>query len=338
MSRRFSNFITADIESPQTKAQQKEKSLGGSDGSLAHEKDSAAETHGDLRHESGFDIVQMFAEYLALRASIVKLWTNACRSLTDTDVLDLTRFNESIDQALAESVVRFVRKVDYSKDLLLGVLGHDIRSPIGAIRMSAQMMPMVGSLNEKQMALNAQMSDSSERVTHIVTGLLDLTRARVGAGLPIKRGPMDMGALGLSIVEEIRVQHPDRTIALKTGGDITGTWDEIRLGQVFSNLLGNAVQYGAPDKPISVTIQGEPQRLMLSIHNEGNPIAPEKQAVLFHSFTRGEESSARTNASNLGLGLFITKEIVIAHGGKVHVTSNPSAGTTFSVSLPNFNP
>ncbi len=98
--------------------------------------DTAAEVHGTVRHDNGYNIMEMVSEYRALRARIIKLWTNQNRLLSDEDVVDLTRFNESIDQALSESVAKFSEKVDQSKDLLLGVLGHDIRNPLATIHMS----------------------------------------------------------------------------------------------------------------------------------------------------------------------------------------------------------
>jgi signal transduction histidine kinase len=106
----------------------------------------------------------MVSEYRALRSSVIKLWTNSNRTLSDAEVVDLVRFNEAVDQALAESVVKFTEKVDYSKDLLLGILGHDIRSPLGAMSMCAQLMPRVGTLNEKQAQLTTQMVDCGTRI------------------------------------------------------------------------------------------------------------------------------------------------------------------------------
>lgn len=327
-------FIAEDIESPQTAKQQIRKSHGKNDSEDA--EDSAAKIHGNIRHDEGFDIVQMGSEYRALRSSVIKLWTSANRTLSDEDVADLTRFNESVDQALAESVVKFTQKVDYSKDLLLGVLAHDIRSPLGAMSMCAQLMPIVGTLNEKQQELTSQIIDSGTRISDIISTLLDLTRARVGTGLPILKAPMDMGALARKVVDEMQVQHPDRTILLEITGDLQGEWDNTRIGQLFSNLIGNAVQYGTKTAPIDVLINEDSLGVIISIQNAGVPIPPKQLTTLFNSFTRGENNSNQRAAgnSNLGLGLFITKEIVLAHGGTIKVISNEKEGTIFSVRLP----
>ncbi len=328
------SFISEDLESPQTARQQISKSHGENDS--VDFKDSAAEIHGNIRHDEGFDIVQMVSEYRALRSSVIILWTKANRTLSDEDVVDLTRFNESIDQALAESVGKFTQKVDYSKDLLLGVLGHDIRSPLGAMNMSAQLIPRVGTLNDKQLELTSQIVNSGTRISNIISTLLDLTRARAGTGLPILKVPMDIGIICRKVIDEIEIQHPDRTILLEITGDVQGEWDITRIGQLFSNLIGNAVQYGTKTVPIDVLIKGDPLGVTISIHNAGDPIPPNQLTTLFNSFTRGESDGNKSgeDISNLGLGLFISKEIVMAHEGTIKVFSNEQQGTIFSVRLP----
>jgi len=328
------SFIAEDLESPQTAGQQIRKSHGKNDSMDV--ENSAAEIHGNIRHDEGFDIVQMVSEYRALRSSVIKLWTNANRILSDEDVVDLTRFNESIDQALAESVVKFTQKVDYSKDLLMGVLGHDIRSPLGAMNMCAELIPRVGILNDKQVELTSQIITSGTRISDIISTLLDLTRARAGTGLPILKARMDIGVICQKVIDEMQIQHPDRTILLEIIGDVEGEWDTTRIGQLFSNLIGNAVQYGTKAAPIDVQIKGDSLEVIVSIHNSGIPIPPKQLTTLFNSFTRGESNGTQAGSptSNLGLGLFITKEIVIAHEGTIKVISNEKEGTTFSVRLP----
>lgn len=328
------SFIAEDLESPQTAGQQIKKSHGKNDS--ADSQDSAAEIHGNIRHDEGFDIVQMVSEYRALRSSIIKLWTKANRTLSDEDVVDLTRFNESIDQALAESVVKFTQKVDYSKDLLLGVLGHDIRSPLGAMNMCAQLIARVGTLNDKQTELASQIVSSGTRISEMISTLLDLTRARAGTGLPILKARMDIGIAARKVIDEIQIQHPDRTILLEITGNVEGEWDITRIGQLFSNLIGNAVQYGAKSSPIDVLIKGDSEWVTISVHNAGDPILPMQLTTLFDSFTRGQSKDNQRDSvnSNLGLGLFITKEIVLAHDGAIKVLSNNAEGTTFNVRLP----
>jgi signal transduction histidine kinase len=330
------SFIATDIQSMQSDREQVVKSHGKGD-DIAGRKDTASETHGGMRQADGFDIVQMVSEYRALRASIIKLWSASDGSFTQGDLLDLTRFNESIDQSLAESVARFMKQVDYSKDLLLGILGHDIRSPLGAITMLARMLPTLGELNEKQKAFVSQIESSGERITNIVTDLLDLTRARLGTGLPVNRQEISLHPLAEQIALEMRVQHPDRQIFVQTSGNSNGQWDVTRLGQAFSNLIGNAIQYGSAGEPVKVIVKGQPQQVEIVINNAGIPIPQAQLPTLFNSFTRGSDVTKEPTdvSSNLGLGLFITREIIHSHGGTISVTSNSVEGTTFSIILPN---
>jgi len=325
------DFIVSDIKSPETGFEQIEKSQGGKERSSIT---TAAETHAALRLAGGFDIDQMVSEYRALRASVIKLWS-AHTEMNNTDVIDLTRFNESIDQELAESVSHYTKKVSYSKDLLMGILSHDLRTPLGAISMSSQLILNMGGLGERQTLLTKQIFDSASRITAIINDLLDVTRARFGSGLPVIRTPMDMGFVAKQLVDEMRVANPTRSIVLEVSGDVKGEWDKARIGQVFSNLIGNAIQYSFKDSPIAVTIKGRPEEVILSVHNQGLPIHPEKIGTIFDSLTRAvTDEGDHPEAVNLGLGLYITKEIIDSHGGKIDVTSSEDTGTTFTVRFP----
>jgi signal transduction histidine kinase len=327
------SFIAADIESTQTESEQIEKSRGEK---LQNARHSAAETHAALRLAGGFNLDQMVSEFRALRASVVRLWEAQLTEATQQDISDLTRFNESIDQQLTESISHFTKKLDHSRSLFLGILSHDLRNPLGAAKMSAELALKLEALNERQKMLISQVVKSTSRALEIVTHLLDLTRARLGSGLPVIKEPMDMGFISRQMVEEMRAMHPDRTINLKISGDTQGEWDKPRMGQVFSNLLGNAVQYGFVDLPIDVTIKGDPKEIMLSVHNDGVPIPPGTIGKIFDSLTRGEteEDEDHLGSINLGLGLYITKEIISAHGGTVGVTSSEKEGTTFTARFP----
>jgi len=325
-------FIVGDIESSQTKVEQIQKSRGEKEKSIAP---TAAETHAALRLAGGFDIDQMVSEYRALRASVIKLWSAANTQMNSVDILDLTRFNESIDQELAESVSHYTQKVSYSKDLFIGILSHDLRSPLGAISMSAQLLLNIGALNARETMLASQIFESTTRVTKIVDDLLDVTHARFGSGLPVLRAPMDFGFVSRQLVGEMRAANPSRAIMLELSGDVKGEWDKARIGQVFSNLIGNAIQYSFEGSPIGVTVKGTLKEVLLSVHNEGVPIPPENIGTIFDSLTRAvtdeEDHPARVN---LGLGLYITKDIVISHGGVINVTSSEEGGTTFTARFP----
>ena len=332
--RQILEFVIADMETAQTNAEQVDKSHGGKPEAL---HPSAAETHASLRYDGGFNMDQMVSEYRALRASIVKLWNASKPTDTGQYISDLTRFNESIDQALTESINGYSKRLELSRNLFLGILSHDLRNPLTAVYMSSELIARIGTLSERQAMLQSQICDSTNRALEIVTNLLDLTRARLGSGLPIIRDPMDMGFVANQLVDEMRAMHPNREFLLRVTGPVTGNWDKARIGQVFSNLLGNAVQYGFRSTPITIRVEGLPQGVAICVHNEGVPINPDTLGRIFSALTRAqsnEDTKSRPVSTNLGLGLYISKEIVTAHGGTIQVTSTEADGTAFKVFLP----
>jgi signal transduction histidine kinase len=326
------SFIVSDIASPQTATEQIQKSRGESAKRLDA---TAAETHASLRLAGGFDIEQMVSEYRALRASVIKLWGDVKGHMNSVDIIDLTRFNESIDQQLAESVSYYTHKVNYSKDLFIGILSHDLRSPLNAVSMSARLILNMGAISERQTMLSTQIVESCSRIDAIINDLLDVTRSRFGSSLPVSRAPMDMGFVSRLVVDEMRIANPSRTLILDISGDVKGEWDKSRIGQVFSNLIGNALQYGFKDSPIGIAVKGVLDEVIICVHNEGIAIPPQKLETIFAPLSRGiAYESDDPSASNLGLGLYIASDIVVSHGGKMTVTSTDDDGTTFTARFP----
>lgn len=325
--------IVADLRTPQTATEQADKAKGHAES--MDETDTAAEVHGAGRAESGFTVGEMVSEYRALRASVIRLWTKASGTLTGADLEDLMRFNEAIDQSLAESVMRFTFDVDRSKEMFVAILGHDLRSPLGAIITGSQFMLETGNLVDPFRALTTSITRSAIRMNQMVSDLLDFTRIQLGSGMPITRSEMDLASEAADAVEEVRVAHPGRVLKLNASGDLKGSWDAGRIGQVLSNLLNNAVQHGSATSSISITVRGETNEVVLQVHNLGPPIQPANLPGLFDPYKRlhgGEATGAL--ASSLGLGLYIVERIVAAHGGVIHVTSSADAGTYFTVRLP----
>jgi signal transduction histidine kinase len=327
-------FIADDLETAQSDKEQvaKSKGLGPEDAPVAQ---SAAEIHATLRLADGFDIDQMVSEYRALRASVVKQWIARNQALAASDLEDLTRFNEAIDQAMTESVAEYTKSITHSRNLFLGILGHDLRNPIGAASMAAQRMVKMGPPDARQTLLASKIVDTTERATQILNDLLDVTRSAFGTEIPVAKAEMDMGALGVQMTEEMRTVSDDHQISIDVIGNTSGHWDKARMGQVFSNLLGNAIQYSPAGSPISVRIADEEEAVLISVHNDGDPIPPDKVKALFGFLKRGYGTGLTDQRStNLGLGLFIAKKIVMAHGGEINVASSADEGTVFSVLLP----
>ena len=328
--------IAADLTTPQADHAQAEKSKGRAADPDATER-TAAEEHGSGRAESGFTVEQMISEYRALRASVIRLWTKVQGELGPTDVEDLTRFNEAIDQSLAESVIRYTQDLDQSKEMFLAILGHDLRTPLGAVITSAKFMLETHELEEPYSTLTARIVSSSTRMNHMVGALLDFTRSRLGGSIPITRESMSMGKVVHDVVNEIAAANPDRTIRVDARGGLEGRWDCARISQVLTNLIGNAVEHGDTTTAITVAVHGDEKEVAIAIHNEGVVIPSDRLNGIFNPMKAREPSAtplATGPSGNLGLGLYIAERIVNAHKGRIGVESNQGRGTTFTVHLP----
>lgn len=326
--------IVTDLRTSQTDAEQVEKSKGTADSSPA-DPDTAAEVHGAGRAWSGFTVGEMVSEYRALRASVIRLWTKVEGSLTGADLEDLMRFNEAIDRSIAESITRYTEDLDRSKEMFLAVLGHDLRTPIGAVLMSSQFMLDSSELVEPNLTLITRIAHSARRMNEMVNDLLDFTRSQLGTGVPIVRAEMDMAKTLRHAVDEVESARPDCKFAMSTSGNLLGAWDSARMSQVFVNLLGNAAQHGARGIPVSVRLSGEAEQVTAVVHNFGKAIPPTEIFGIFSPFKRLRPGApVERDSSNLGLGLFIADRIVKAHNGTIDVQSSDESGTSFSVRLP----
>jgi signal transduction histidine kinase len=320
--------ISKDLETPQTKREQSEKAIGNDDAPVDSHTSSAA--HGTERAASGYTAVQMVSEFRALRASVLRLWAEAQGDLDRAGLAEVTRFNEAIDQLLAESIAKYAQDVDRWKDLFLGVLGHDLRNPLGAIMMSATVIMTKEGPEWEHSKTAARILTSGTRMEGLIGDLLDFTRARMGAGIPIARREVDLEAQCRETVDEIAAFHPACNVSFEATGELRGQWDGARVAQALSNLLGNAVQHGTRHGPITVTLRGEAEEVVLSVHNEGRPIPKRHLQDIFNPFRQLAPGHAKTN---VGLGLYIVKAIAVAHRGSVDVDSSED-GTTFTIRLP----
>jgi signal transduction histidine kinase len=202
------------------------------------------------------------------------------------------------------------------------------------VSQSAEILKKIELSDEKQKTVVNQISTSTARITKLVADLVDIARARLGKGIPIDPKPMDMQTTIEDAVNEARAAHPDRNISVKVTGDLKGEWDSSRITQVLSNLIGNAVQHGQKTSAIEVVAKGEPKEVLLSVHNEGSAIPAAVIASIFDPLTRGTgEKQLESTSTSFGLGLFISKEIVEAHGGEINASSSEAEGTTFFARL-----
>ncbi|WP_257453306.1 sensor histidine kinase [Archangium lipolyticum] len=226
------------------------------------------------------------------------------------------------------------RRASEFRERLLGIVSHDLRSPLQAILLQSQLLPR-DVRPEPVKRATSRISQAAERMGRMIADLLDFTRGRLGGGIPVERVPGDFLLLVREVTEELRLAHPHRRISFVATGEGQGEWDRDRLTQVVQNLVSNALKHGVEDSPVRVEAWGEGDPVVLSIHNEGRPIPSELMPHLFDPFWRGGGSGSSDRLSTgLGLGLYIVQEIVHAHGGTIHVTSNAEEGTCFTVRLP----
>ncbi|HYH99845.1 hybrid sensor histidine kinase/response regulator, partial [Hyalangium sp.] len=216
---------------------------------------------------------------------------------------------------------------------LVGIVGHDIRSPLSALLATAKMLLSMGELTERQSKAIERIARSGVRIESIVQVLLDFATARLGGGIKVQRREMDLHALPPRAIEELQQSHPGRLIRCSQEGDARGEWDADRLMQVLVNLIDNALKYSPEGTPVDIFVHGEPDAVVLEVHNVGEPISPSLLPVLFEPFRRGAQSEQMVKVS-LGLGLYIVQEIARAHGGTADARSSPESGTTFRVRLP----
>jgi signal transduction histidine kinase len=328
-ARQILEAVVIDLSTPQTKQEQVAKSMGLSAG-LFPTAETAAQTHAILRARSGFDINQLASEYRALRASVLHLWAEAC-VLDRPQLEDVMRFNEAIDQALAESIALFNVQVEQSRNLLLGMLGHDMRSPLQTIRMTAMHLARLNAGDDISKAAR-RLINSGAQMHGLLDDLLDFNRTQLGLGISITPGDVDLGVLCEEEVEQLRAGHPGHEVQLVVFGDCHGCWDGKRLRQLLGNLTVNAIKYGQANKPIRVSVIGRETDVRIEVRNEGPAIPRATLAQMFQPLKRGLDEPSQSDGS-LGLGLYIASEIAKAHGGGIDARSEDTE-TVFSVSVP----
>jgi signal transduction histidine kinase len=324
-------FVARDIREEESADDAEHKSRGHH----AADDDSASSLHGKLRYASGFTLLQLIAEYRALRASVLKLWQQDGVALTRHSAQDIVRFNEAIDQSLADAAVAYSDKVNETRDIFLAILGHDLRSPLAATATAGAYLARPGVFDERVTQIGVRLKRSAATMNSMVNDLLGLARTQLGDGIPMERRACDLREMAGWAIEDAQAAHPRAIFAFQADGDITGAFDGPRLQQLLTNLANNAAQYGKPGAPITVELTGDAAQVLLKVRNEGAVISPELLPTLFSSLVQlpAQEGDSRPRSS-LGLGLFIACQIAVAHGGTIDVVSDAQSGTVFTVAIP----
>lgn len=326
--------VALDMQSPQSAQEQSDKSRGRGPAPL---KKTAAQTHAVMRLVAGFSLDQMVAEYRALRSSILRLWFAQQYTGQEHELDDMVRFNEAIDQALGESISSFESAVEATRKTVLGVLGHDLRTPLSGAWMGTQLLARRDYLTEKDQGICAQVVQSLDRANQMVCDLLDFARANLGTGIPVHKETTDLVAVGRALVAELRAGYPHANIVFEPEEKLIGPFDSKRMAQVFSNLIANALRHGDISQPITITLDRVGGTALLSVHNYGKAIPTTFLPVLFDPQARCSRQAPdgeKTMSQGLGLGLFIVSEIVKGHEGTIDVESCETSGTMFRIRLP----
>jgi signal transduction histidine kinase len=214
------------------------------------------------------------------------------------------------------------------RERFIGVLGHELRQPLSTFLLGARTL-LHGGLSPAHTQTARRLASAADRMSRMVADLLDVTRSRLGSGIPINRRSVDLREICGQVVEDYQALNPDRRIEVSISGDTKGDWDPDRLTQVCTNLLGNAFEHGCEGSPIFITIAAADGEVFLCVENAGEEISGTLRESLFEPFRRGRNAAT----AGLGLGLFIVDQIVRAHDGTTTVTSDENA-THFMVRLP----
>lgn len=327
--------IALDLDTEQFEQQSIAKSHGLAPQAVG---DTPAQVHAADRVAAGFTSEQVMAEFRALRSSVLRLWARKVDITSPGEVQDMVRFNEAIDQAQSESMARYAMMLREAQNLFLAILGHDVRTPLGAISMGAQVLLQDQTLPSKALKVGLRIFNSSKRMDEIVRDLLDFSTTHLGDGIPVDPYKVDLREISKNVVEEARAFHPDRQIILECKGELTGVWDGARMAQALSNLVSNAVQHGCKSAPIRINVTEAKDEIIFEVQNEADVIPPAKLRTFFDPVRRfairPTHERVMAGTKNLGLGLYVVKEIIRAHDGEITVASTESEGVTFTVKLP----
>lgn len=223
------------------------------------------------------------------------------------------------------------RNEDRARDLFMAVLGHDLRNPLDAIAMSSQLLArMPGSPGVIEQATR-RISTAAARMTNMLDDIQDYARSRLDTDLALRTTPQSLGQLAAAAIEEMRAANPRANLQLSVNAPDDGFWDGPRLSRVIANLLRNAMEHGQPEETVTVRCWSNGAKRLLAVHNEGPAMSEGVIKQLFQPMAK--RVTAAPTGSNMGLGLFVCREIVTAHRGHISVTSD-AGGTEFTIELP----
>jgi signal transduction histidine kinase len=256
------------------------------------------------------------------------------REANEQLLLALLRESDRADRAEHETAdlranAAELRDIAKFRERLIAIVGHDLRNPLNAILMAAGMLMTGGRLTGRDAELAGRILDSSRRMKRIIVQVLEFTRARLGGGFALDRAPCDLGDIARRIVAELALAS-HLPIELRVAGDVAGTWDGDLLGEALSNIVGNAVEHADRTSKVLVDVREQKEGVSAAVTNDGTPIPGDMLEQIFEPFRQGGNDGRP--AGSLGLGLYVAREIISAHGGQISVRTGRK--TTFTIALP----
>jgi PAS domain S-box-containing protein len=259
------------------------------------------------------------------------------RALKDVDGVPRGFVKVTRDISWRKQYEAELRKRAEFEQQLIGIVSHDLRTPISAVLLATALLLRSPDLGTRHMDVLGRILSSAERAQRLISSLLDFTQARIGGGFQLSYSAFDLHEHAEQVLQELELAQPGCRLLRERAGEALGEWDSDRVAQLLTNLVNNALAHGQPDTPVTVGIAGEPDAVRLWVHNQGNPIDAAVLPRLFEPMRREGGARSVRNGS-VGLGLFIVNQIALAHGGTVDVRSSAEAGTVFTVRLPRHPP
>ena len=293
----------------------------------------AATAHALQRFGAGYTLEAALRELSHFRSAMADIFYEhaVMPSRSEFRLMSVT-----IDETVAIVAARMrdeeQARMAHVRERFVAVLGHDLRNPLNAITIGAAGL-LRHQLPEREAAGVLRIARAAERMARMIADIYEFAAVRLApTGLRLAVQRSNIAELCNEVIEEMRLLHGSRAIVFQPREEVCGIWDRNRILRVLSNLLGNALTHSplSSEVRVGVTLRGE--RVVVSVHNDGEPIEAAILPLLFNPFARG--GAAVNKADGLGLGLFIAREIALAHGGEIRVESTAERGTCFTLELP----
>ena len=324
-AREILKAIAQDIDAPDTKdALDSERTSG----------ETAAAMHGAWRHSAGFGMAQLTAEFRALRACVLRLWMANGNVTANEAINEVLRFNDAIDQALAEAVGRYAQEVERARDMFLSVLSHDLRTPLGAIAITSQYLAMPNVSDNKRLEAAARIDRCVTAMNALIKDVLEYTHSRLGKCMTITCKPGDLAEVCRTACDDIRAVHIDVEFRCELKDRLDACFDPARMYQAIWNLLNIAVQQSDRQTPVVLTASETDKQICIRVHASGRSLPAQPLQSMFAPMAQLTSAHKQHDDVRPGiqLSLFVVHEIIRAHQGEIVVPADGDR-TIFEVTL-----